>query len=403
MSIDLRSAVSVAGVMTQGRNSDCGCNQWVNRFSIDYSNDNVNWVSLGNFPGNTDQDSVIETIFAEPVTARYVRISVVSVSGHASMRWDALQLNPGGLTNDGRNWVPLPLGSSNAVTAARGLDISTAIRNTLSTNVTTALQASMNEITAIWEDAKTAQASAQTLYDEATSDLAIRRTLMEASAASSALADTACTNANNAMNAANGAHATASTLSQTHINTADREIAIIMSLKAKLTELESINLQTSDVQKEMRSGVVAIQDSLSASTLATLLVGLDESRVSPESTAILALLDQLLASMRQRKIDDAAQLPTTLAASTAATLDRNTKCGSSAASRIELASLTDSWNRATSTVRDRLIPLDAAKAVVGRVTTAYNLILAKFASATASISSLNLRFTSGQVVCTTSQ
>jgi len=108
-------------------------------------------------------------------------------------------------------------------------------------------------------------------------------------------------------------------------------------------QLESINLQTSDVQKEMRSGVVAIQDSLSASTLATLLVGLDESRVSPESTAILALLDQLLASMRQRKTDAAAQLPTTLAASTAATLDRNTKCGSSAASRIELASLTDSW------------------------------------------------------------
>jgi hypothetical protein len=27
MSIDLKSAVKVAGVMTQGRNSDCGCNQ----------------------------------------------------------------------------------------------------------------------------------------------------------------------------------------------------------------------------------------------------------------------------------------------------------------------------------------------------------------------------------------
>lgn len=402
MSIDLRSAVSVAGVMTQGRNSDCGCNQWVNRFSIDHSNDNVNWVSLGNFPGNTDQDSVIETIFAEPVTARYIRISVVSVSGHASMRWDALQLNPGGLTNDGRNWVPLPLGSSNAVTAAR-LDISTAIRNTISTNVTTALQASMDAITAVWEDAKTAQASAQTLYDAATSDLATRRTLMDASAAASALADTACTNAINAMNAANGAHATASTESQTHVNTADREIAIIMSLKEQLRQLESVNLQTSDVQKEMRNGVVAIQDSLSASTVATLLVGLDSSRVFAETTAITALLDQLLASMRQRKTDAAAQLPTTLAASNAATLDRNTRCGSSAASRIELASLTDSWNRGTSTVRDRLAPLDTAKAVVGRVTTAYNTILAKFASAVASISSLNLSLTSGQVVCTTSQ
>jgi len=148
------------------------------------------------------------------------------------MRWDALELNPGGLTNDGRNWVPLPIAA-----IAERLDISTAIRDTLSTNVTTALQASKDAITAVWEDAKTAQASAQTLYDEATSDLAIRRTLMEASAASSALADTACTNANNAMNAANGVHATASTQSQTHINTADREIAIIMSLKAKLTEV----------------------------------------------------------------------------------------------------------------------------------------------------------------------
>ncbi len=90
MSIDLKSAVKVAGVMTQGRNSDCGCNQvrvhlssaielvqrmkcssflrmqminsffslpicnalqWVNRFSIDYSTDNSKWDSLGNFPG----------------------------------------------------------------------------------------------------------------------------------------------------------------------------------------------------------------------------------------------------------------------------------------------------------------------------------------------------------------
>jgi len=393
MSIDLKSAVKVAGVMTQGRNSDCGCNQWVNRFSIDYSTDNSKWESLGNFPGNADQDSQLETIFSQPVIARFVRISVVSVSNHASMRWDALQLNENGLANDGSNFVPDV--SSNAV---KGADISKVMLDALSKNVA-ALQASQDAITKVWQEAKNAQAAAQALFDAASSDLSIRKLAMEASAGKSAAAQTACSNSDNVMNTANGALAQATTESQTISASSDKEIAVILQLKDKLQELTNVKLQTSDIQKKMRSGVVAIQDSLSPSTVAALLVGLDSSRAFEETNTINSLLDQLLAKLRQSKTDAAAKVATTTNGANAATADRNTKCGTANSIKSELASLSDSWNRGTATLRDRTAALETAKAAAAKVTTEYNAAKANFDSEFAVMNQLK-KFHSGQLVCT---
>ena len=107
-------------------------------------------------------------------------------------------------------------------------------------------------------------------------------------------------------------------------------------------QLTDVKLQTSDIQKKMRSGVVAIQDSLSPSTVAALLVGLDSSRAFEETNTINAL-DQLLAKLRQSKTDAAAKVKATTDRADAATTDRNTKCTASNNIKSELSSLSDSW------------------------------------------------------------
>jgi hypothetical protein len=101
MSIDLKAPTRVAGVLLQGRSSSCECNQWLTRIKIDTSIDNVNWILHGAFAGNSDQDSKIQLFLEKPVVARFVRITVVSVHGHASARWDVLT------TSDQSKLVPV--------------------------------------------------------------------------------------------------------------------------------------------------------------------------------------------------------------------------------------------------------------------------------------------------------
>jgi hypothetical protein len=84
MSIDLKAPTRVAGVLLQGLSSSCGCNTWLTRIKIDTSIDNVIWIRHGVFAGNSDQDSKIQLILENPVVARFVRVIVVYVHGHAS-------------------------------------------------------------------------------------------------------------------------------------------------------------------------------------------------------------------------------------------------------------------------------------------------------------------------------
>ena len=109
------------------------------------------------------------------------------------------------------------------------------------------------------------------------------------------------------------------------------------------TQLSNVKLETSNIQKKMRLGVVALQDSLSASTVAELLVGLDSSRHYEESNSINALLDQLLAKLKKSKSDAEAKLAAATNAANAATADRNTKCDEAAALKSELATMTNAW------------------------------------------------------------
>ena len=65
--------------------------QFLTRIRILTSPNNIDWIDQGSFAGNTDQDSKVNVILSKPTVARYVRIEVVSVSNHASARWDVLK------------------------------------------------------------------------------------------------------------------------------------------------------------------------------------------------------------------------------------------------------------------------------------------------------------------------
>jgi len=69
----------------------CNILQWLTRVKISTSGNNVDWIEQGAFAGSSDQDSLTNIIFSNPAVCRYVRLQVVSVSGHASARWDVLK------------------------------------------------------------------------------------------------------------------------------------------------------------------------------------------------------------------------------------------------------------------------------------------------------------------------
>ena len=203
--------------------------QWISRFSIDVSTDNSNWVSLGQFAANTDQDTPVETIFNKPVTARFVRITVVSFNSHSSMRWDVLTLNPGGRIDDGTNIVQ----SNSFVKTA---DLSGSILTALNKNIET-LAATDADMKKLLTDAQKAQDAAQTLFKSASDDLAFRKSQMEASATKAAAANDQCTAATSAAQAAASAVTQANSDLATVGAANDKEIAVILQLKDKLAEV----------------------------------------------------------------------------------------------------------------------------------------------------------------------
>jgi len=224
----------------------------------------------------------------------------------------------------------------------------------LSTRTSKALEESHNAITKVWQDAKKAQDTAQTLFDEASNQFNSRKRSMETVAEKSAGAEAMCSKANNAVSAANGALAQATSESQTVSATVDKEIRhhhasqrqinrgvnnCVLLYAIRLTVLLSSptsSLKPPTFRSRCDFGVVALQDSLRASTVAELLIGLDSSRHFEESDSINALLDQLLNKLRKNKSDAADKLAASTSAANAATADRDTKCGEAAALKSEL-------------------------------------------------------------------
>ncbi|XP_078351506.1 polycystin family receptor for egg jelly-like isoform X2 [Oculina patagonica] len=92
LQVDLKNkTTNVTGVATQGRS---GFHQWVTKYNLQFSDDGVNFyyymeqrnVSIKDFMGNTDQNTVVHHEINPPITARYIRFRPVSWYTHIAMR-----------------------------------------------------------------------------------------------------------------------------------------------------------------------------------------------------------------------------------------------------------------------------------------------------------------------------
>ncbi|KAI8505144.1 hypothetical protein Bbelb_172530 [Branchiostoma belcheri] len=95
LQVDLGKLAEVWGVVTQGRFRDY--KQWVTTYKLSFSTDGNTWRpyrdSSGRqkvLQGNSDGDTPLRHLLAEPVTARYVRFLVVTWNNYICMRVEVL-------------------------------------------------------------------------------------------------------------------------------------------------------------------------------------------------------------------------------------------------------------------------------------------------------------------------
>ncbi|KAK3700595.1 hypothetical protein QZH41_001586 [Actinostola sp. cb2023] len=89
--VDFKTFVKIVAVGTQGRED---YNQWVTKYSLAYSRDDIFWTDYMNkphgkvklFDGNTERYSVVRHTLEQPIIARFVRIQPKRWHGHISMR-----------------------------------------------------------------------------------------------------------------------------------------------------------------------------------------------------------------------------------------------------------------------------------------------------------------------------
>ncbi|XP_078659901.1 lymphocyte antigen 75-like isoform X2 [Branchiostoma floridae x Branchiostoma belcheri] len=97
--VDLLRSISVTGIQTQGR---ADYDQWVTTFRVQYSDDRTTWRTYGDgdgtdFPGNSDRNTVVTTMFPNPILTRWLRVNPRTWSGHVSLRMEILGCDPGEL------------------------------------------------------------------------------------------------------------------------------------------------------------------------------------------------------------------------------------------------------------------------------------------------------------------
>ena len=83
MRLDAGSALLVYGVRVQGRDNH---GQRVTAFTVQHGTDDSTWSDVDGGAAFTDASGNLDALFATPVMAQYIRITVVSWQGHISMR-----------------------------------------------------------------------------------------------------------------------------------------------------------------------------------------------------------------------------------------------------------------------------------------------------------------------------
>jgi hypothetical protein len=83
MIIDAGSMMQITGVATQGRSD---ADQWVTMFSISISENGIDWMDFGSYPGNNDRNTIAVASITPAVYARFVKITIQEANGWSSMR-----------------------------------------------------------------------------------------------------------------------------------------------------------------------------------------------------------------------------------------------------------------------------------------------------------------------------
>ena len=85
--LDLETPTSILGVVIQGRSDEWTNNQYITKYSVEYSQDNNNWIPFNTiFNGNSDGETLVTNNFTNPIKARYFKIIAVEWNNHISAR-----------------------------------------------------------------------------------------------------------------------------------------------------------------------------------------------------------------------------------------------------------------------------------------------------------------------------
>ena len=87
LTVDLCDSYLVTGVVTQGRGD---AQQWITQYSVQTSENGVQWSNQGDFIGNFDNTSLCKRRFKKPVIASFVRFVTTKFHHHPTMRVDVL-------------------------------------------------------------------------------------------------------------------------------------------------------------------------------------------------------------------------------------------------------------------------------------------------------------------------
>jgi len=91
LTVDMMTSHVVTGVATQGR----ATNWHTKRYSVETSENGVEWVSHGQFVGNFDDVGICKVRFPKPVLARFVRFTILKYVIFPALRVDVLVYESG--------------------------------------------------------------------------------------------------------------------------------------------------------------------------------------------------------------------------------------------------------------------------------------------------------------------
>jgi hypothetical protein len=230
-------------------------------------------------------------------------------------------------------------------------------------------------------------AAAKTLFDEASNDMATKKSNMEKAMTSAAAAKEKCSAHSDDSVAANSVQAQAVKTSKDS-EVIDKELALIAQLKSKLNELtntkslETNNLQSSvDITEGVNRAIrVASAGARPETALVFKALEVSAGRQFQESDEINKLLDQLIAKLENEKATKRANVVAATKRAEEAKKVADDSCAASDARKEEVRVLTNSFQQSVSVVDTRREELNTVNGMAATALKSFKDFQASFES-----------------------